>query len=142
MHCRNIHIIVNLNWGHNNFISERNIVLKIIWVYSIILDVFILCSLIMVKIFLGVMLLRTAWRYHDNMEKKKQELDSLDDQSVFTKTDSSSHLRKRRSSTESKSSDLLLGAKLDLEDRTSSSKLKSRSLSDIERFTLCSNRIV
>lgn len=89
------------------------------------------CSLLFVKTVLGVLLLRTAWKYHDQMkESEKEEHEStaglavgLDAHSLHKKhTDSSVGSHSSRDS--------------------ENLHRKSRSLSEIERFTLCSNRII
>lgn len=85
---------------------------------------FLLCSLMLVKISLGVILLRTAWRYYDSGKKKQEKETSKEN---FYADDT---LQKRRSLSN------IFDAK------PQSEKSKSRSLSDIERFTLCSNRII
>lgn len=95
----------------------------------------LLCSLILVKTMLGVILLRTAWKYHDRMkDEEKHEGETSKHTSGFTMN--YSHLRKRQGTT----SDSDVDTKLD-QDKDERS-LKSKSLSDIERFTLCSNRII
>lgn len=80
------------------------------------------------KIFLGVILLRTAWQYRGNF---------ADDEVISNKQESfetdggqpSLHKRRNVKTT-------------DVKVTSDSSKQKFKSLSDIERFTLCSNRIV
>ena len=80
------------------------------------------------KTVLGVVLLRTAWQYHDDVsDAKKNEPDDNKDSlhegsepdvhSVFQPTGHVARRPHHRS-------------------------MKSKSLSDIERFTLCSNRII
>ena len=87
-------------------------------------------SLLFVKTVLGVILLKTAWNYHDRMQASKQETSIESTSGLSVHAD----LHKRHDlTTESYSSG---------DNEHIQRKPKSRSLSDIERFTLCSNRIV
>lgn len=76
-------------------------------------------SLVFLKITLGVVLLRTAWKYYDSMKKE----DKKKDEHVIT----------------SPELDILT-----YQGRIEKpwTRMKSKSLTDIERFTLCSNRII
>ena len=76
----------------------------------------------LVKILLGVTLLRTAWRYHDDANSTEQKEDTYSMDLHATKKDT--HHK----------------GQTDLS--TSIRERKSKTLSDIERFTLCSNRII
>ncbi len=89
-------------------------------------------SLLFIKTVLGVILLRTAWRYHDKMKKEEQE------------TSASTRLAghpKRHSFTNSNVFDDVVESSSST-SRSENRKLKSKSLSDIERFTMCSSRII
>ena len=87
------------------------------------------------KIVVGVVLLRTAWWYYDNTKIEKE---SYDEDYQTSERGVAPNLCRRSVSTDSNV--------YPMEDRSSSDKLrktrKSKPLSDIERFTLCSNRII
>lgn len=87
------------------------------------------------KTVLGVILLRTAWRYHDSMkdhEKDDQE-ESKHGHGLDVDAEHPHLLRKQSLTTDIR--------KRPTKD-SDKGPFKSKSLSDIERFTLCSNRIV
>lgn len=71
-----------------------------------------------VKITVGVILLRTAWRYYDNNSRAKKHEEENTDPPILRKRPRDSSLFDESETT------------------------KSKPLSDIERFTLCSNRII
>lgn len=90
-------------------------------------------SLLFVKTVLGVLLLRTAWRYHDQMkESEKEEHESTAKLPVSLGTHA---LHKKHA-------DSSIGSHSSRDSESLHRKSKSRSLSEIERFTLCSNRII
>ena len=78
----------------------------------------------LVKIVLGVTLLRTAWRYHDDANSTEHEEETYNMDLYTTKKD-----------THQKGQSGLI------RERPPNAR-KSKPLSDIERFTLCSNRII
>ena len=89
-----------------------------------------------VKLLLGITLLKLAQRYHHPVEKDDTEGATL----KMMHKQSGEDLR-RKSSVDS---DVTIGSKIDLLDNPKAMlKEKAKtSLSDVERFTLCSNRIV
>ncbi len=91
-----------------------------------------------VKLILGITLLKLAQRYDVTSPSLERTEDKT---SSVTKLDGSELLVRRRSSMDS---DVTLGSKIDLLDnpRELLKEKAKTSLSDVERFTLCSNRIV
>ena len=103
-------------------------------------------SLMSLKIVLGIILLKLARSYHPKNTEKAEE-DQPDSSVVtFSKSlvdvsDGRYPLRQRKSL----SCDSNIAAVMKIDHSVSApqkSITKSKSLSDIERFTLCSNRIV
>ena len=93
-----------------------------------------------VKMVLGITLLKLAQHYHtETLLAEKSPSDEANLKSV-QKVDGAEPLQ-RRSSVDS---DVTIGSKIDLLDNPKAMlKEKAKtSLSDVERFTLCSNRIV
>lgn len=86
----------------------------------------------LLKTVIGYVLLRTAWRYHDRASKdKKNEEDTPSASFSASRNVSDPTLHKRHGTSINET-----------ESDGAGRKRKSKSLSDIERFTLCSNRII
>lgn len=84
----------------------------------------------LLKTVIGYVLLRTAWRYHNRASKDKKHEEDTPDASFSASRNVRDPTLHKRHSTSINETD---GA---------GRKRKSKSLSDIERFTLCSNRII
>lgn len=95
----------------------------------------------LLKTTLGVILLRTAWQYYDNTKIVEEQEVNVFEEGLNTEKTAASTLRKRRSL--SIDSNILDVFDYRTRSEKSSKKPKSKKpLSDIERFTLCSNRII